>query len=113
MEYTGSCHCGSVKFSVRTDVSTALRCTCSICRRKGAIMLAGEEGSFKLLQGEESLSLYQFGTHTAEHYFCKQCGIYTHHRPRSNPRIFRVNAGCLHDVNALAIESKVFDGAKI
>lgn len=113
MEYNGSCHCGRVQFSVQTDISTALRCNCSMCKRRGSIMLAGEEGSFKLKKGEEYLSKYQFGTEVAEHYFCSVCGIYTHHRPRSNPKIRRVNAGCLEGLDPLIITAGVFDGAAI
>lgn len=112
-KYTGSCHCGNVKFSVETDISTALRCTCSMCKRKGAVMLAGEEGSFKLTEGADKVSKYQFGTETAEHYFCSSCGIYTHHKPHSNPKIFRVNAGCLEGLDPFSIESVLFDGASI
>lgn len=53
----------------------------------------------KLLQGEDRLTLYQFGTHTAQHWFCSVCGIYTHHRRRSNPNQLGVNVACLEGVN--------------
>ena len=37
--YEGSCHCGAIKFSYDGEEITAgLRCTCSICTRKGAMM---------------------------------------------------------------------------
>ncbi|PHS68891.1 MAG: type I-B CRISPR-associated protein Cas8b1/Cst1 [Methylophaga sp.] len=112
-EYIGRCHCGNVQFTVRTDFSSASRCNCSICKRKGTVMLAGEEGSFQLLNGADKLSKYQFGTEIAEHYFCTNCGIYTHHKPRSNPKIFRVNAGCLDGVDSFSIKAAMFDGANI
>ena len=38
-QYQGSCHCGAIKFSYEgEEITQALRCTCSICRRKGALM---------------------------------------------------------------------------
>lgn len=74
-------------------------------------MLAGEEGSFTVLKGEEHISLYQFNTGVAEHYFCKTCGIYTHHKPRSNPKIFRVNAGCIDEIDIYALNVGLNDGA--
>ena len=74
-------------------------------------MLAGEEGSFKLLSGADSISLYQFNTQVAEHYFCQHCGIYTHHKPRSNPAIFRVNAGCIDAIDVYALDVGLNDGA--
>ena len=62
-------------------------------------MVATKEGSFKVTAGEDVLSLYQFNTRLARHYFCKVCGIYTHHNPRSNPSLTRVNAGCLDGID--------------
>ena len=76
-------------------------------------MLAGEEGSFVLLTGADALSKYQFGTDVAEHYFCKHCGIYTHHKPRSNPKIFRVNAGCIDTIDTAQISAGLFNGAAV
>ena len=34
-----------------------------------------------------------------EHYFCKACGIYTHHIRRSDPSVYGVNMGCYDDIN--------------
>ncbi len=111
--YQGSCHCGAVRFAVQTTLSPALRCDCSLCRRKGAVMAAVAPEHFKLLSDEESLSLYQSGTRIAKHYFCKRCGIYTYHRPRTNPKIYRINVGCLEGVDALALEVGLHDGASL
>jgi hypothetical protein len=109
--YRGSCHCGAVTFEVRTTLAPARRCNCSLCRRKGAVMASAEPQDFKLLGGEDQLTLYQFNTRTAKHYFCKVCGIYTFHRPRTNPNVYRVNVGCLEGVDPLALQVETFDGA--
>ena len=53
----------------------------------------------RILQGEEDLRVYQFNTRTAKHYFCSNCGIYTHHQRRSNPDQYGYNVGCLEGVN--------------
>ena len=42
-------------------------------------------------------------TMTAKHYFCSNCGIYTHHQRRSNPNQYCYNVGCLEDVNPFDI----------
>ena len=54
---------------------------------------------FILEKGAESLALYRWNTATAKHYFCKICGIYTHHIRRSDPSVYGVNIGCFDDIN--------------
>lgn len=112
-EYTGSCHCGAVRFRAKTALAPVVRCNCSLCRRKGILMATAEPEDFELLQGEEQLSCYQFNTMTARHYFCSICGIYTFHRPRTDPRLYRINVGCLEGVDSLALEADVIDGASL
>ena len=99
--HLASCHCGAVQFRVQLSdgFETIRRCTCSFCRMRGAITATALEGGIEFLQGEDDLSLYQFNTQTAQHYFCKTCGIYTHHRRRSNPNEFGINVACLAGVS--------------
>lgn len=52
-----------------------------------------------IVQGQDALQLYQFNTMTARHYFCRHCGIYTHHQRRSNPTEYGFNVACLEGVN--------------
>jgi hypothetical protein len=58
----------------------------------------------EIVQGHDSLKLYQFNTNTAKHYFCSVCGIYTHHQRRSNPSEYGYNVGCLEGVNPFDIQ---------
>ena len=61
--------------------------------------------------GEEFLTLYQFHTLTARHYFCRICGIYTHHQRRSDPSLYGVNAACIKGVSPFDFaEVPVVDG---
>ena len=89
----GACHCGGVRFTVRLSdgLKTARRCDCSYCGMRGAVAVSAARDDIAFEQGEELLSLYQFNTGVAEHYFCSRCGIYTHHRRRSNPSQIGVN----------------------
>jgi hypothetical protein len=97
----GQCHCGAVQFEVDLPdgFASARRCDCSFCRRRGAVVVSTALSGFRLLTGQDRLTLYQFGTMTAQHWFCATCGIYTHHRRRSNPSQLGVNAACLDGVN--------------
>lgn len=65
---------------------------------------------FTLLAGEESLTLYQFHTKTAKHYFCKVCGIYPFHRPRTAPELYAINVACLEGVDSFELEPGLVDG---
>ena len=56
-------------------------------------------GQFIFEKGAASLILYQWNTAIAKHYFCKICGIYTHHIRRSDPSVYGVNIGCFDEIN--------------
>ncbi|WP_321889379.1 GFA family protein [Paraburkholderia bannensis] len=110
----GSCHCGAVRFEVRTALAPASRCNCSLCRRKGALMSPPfAAGDLTITRGEADLTLYQFNTRVAKHYFCKHCGIYPFHQTRKDPKLWRVNLGCLDGVDVYALEAGVNDGASL
>jgi len=96
-----TCHCGAVELEVtlKESLKTARRCDCTFCRRRQAANVSVAEEDLKLVKGQGVLRLYQWGTHSAEHYFCSICGIYTHHRRRADPSEFGVNIGCLEGVN--------------
>lgn len=97
----GTCHCGAVVIEVALSdgFNTARRCDCSFCRRRGAIAVSAPLSGLTVVQGAENLTLYQFGTMTAKHWFCRTCGIYTHHQRRSNPNEYGVNVAILEGVN--------------
>ncbi|MDP5333634.1 MAG: GFA family protein, partial [Paracoccaceae bacterium] len=96
-----TCHCGAVELAVRLSdgLATARRCDCSFCRRRGAIAVSAPLDGISIVKGADNLTLYQWGTGAAKHWFCKTCGIYTHHQRRSNPEQYGVNAACLEGVN--------------
>ncbi|MDG2664127.1 GFA family protein, partial [Vibrio parahaemolyticus] len=87
------------------------RCDCSMCRRRGAIVASVPLNGIRIMQGEDVLKQYQFNTHTAKHFFCGECGIYTHHQRRSDPSEYGYNVGCLEGVNPYELGAiEVMDG---
>ena len=111
----GACHCGAVKFSVTLTegFASARRCTCSICRMRGAVAVTSTPEAFRITQGEDQLATYRFNTMSAEHHFCRNCGIYTHHKRRSNPNQLGVNVACLEGVSPFDFrEVVVYDGSR-
>lgn len=109
----GKCHCSAVHFEVRLKggFDEARRCNCSYCAMRGAVALTAATDDLRITQGEDVLTLYTFNTQAAQHYFCSRCGIYTHHRRRSNPDEFGINAACLDGVSPFDFEAvPVYDG---
>ncbi len=113
--FNGACHCGAVRFTVTLTegFASARRCTCSICRMRGAVAVTSTPNAFRLTDGEDQLATYRFNTKTAEHHFCRNCGIYTHHKRRSAPNQLGVNVACLEGVSPFDIQEViVFDGSR-
>jgi hypothetical protein len=93
---TGSCHCGAVRLRVKLpDPVRVARCNCSICAVKGAVTFGVPLADLEVTEGADALTLYQFGTRTAKHWFCSHCGSYTHHQRRSDPSTYGVNVACI------------------
>jgi hypothetical protein len=112
-ETRGTCHCGAVRFTVKLSdgLRTARRCNCSYCRMRGAVAVSAELDGITMEQGEEALSVYQFNSGTAKHYFCSTCGIYTFHQRRSNNTQYGVNVACLEGISPFDFEEvPVLDG---
>jgi hypothetical protein len=110
----GRCHCGPVEFEVEfhNGFEKLRRCNCSLCRRKGAVMASVAIDRLRVTKGQDKLSLYQWNTRTAKHYFCSVCGIYTHHQRRSAPGEFGFNVACIDGVDPFAFgEVPIGDGA--
>ena len=111
--HKATCHCGEVELELNLPdgLVDVRRCDCSLCRRRGAIVASVPLSGVRLLKGEQVLKLYQFNTKTARHYFCSNCGIYTHHQRRSNPDQYGFNVACLAGINPLKIQGiPTYDG---
>jgi len=108
--YKGSCHCGRVTFEIETKLDSLVECNCSICRRRGALWHGVPESRLRILSGESDLTLYQFNTKTAKHYFCRHCGIHPFVRPRLDPTRWAVNMRCIDGVDLSALPVRLFDG---
>jgi hypothetical protein len=113
---TGSCHCGVIKYEVDLEhgLENLRKCNCSLCRRKNAIMACVPVENFRLLSGVDKLSTYKWNTGVAEHYFCSNCGIYTHHRRRLNPNEYGFNVACIDGIDPYEpSDVTVFDGRSL
>ena len=111
--HNASCHCGAVEFAVHLsdEFNTIRRCNCSYCSMRGAVAVSAQLADITITKGQDQLSEYQFNSGTAKHFFCSNCGIYTHHQRRSNPDQYGVNVACIDGVSPFDFEEiVVYDG---
>ena len=112
-KYTGSCHCGAVRYTVELDLSQPIiSCNCSMCGRSGTLLTFAPAEKFHLETGSDSLTDYQFNKHVIHHMFCKVCGIKSFARGvgPGGKEMAAINARCLEGVDPGKLEIRQFDG---
>lgn len=122
MRYPGRCHCGAVRFRLTSEPITSGRtCNCSICIRKGATWSTSyyPPEAFELVSGEDSVVEYMFGDRQVKHCFCKTCGVSTFnvvvdvpadYDGPARPGYYRINLGCVDEIDRGALEVLLIDG---
>lgn len=114
--YDGSCHCGAVRYQVTmSPPQKAFACNCSICSRAGWLLTFVGAESFRVLQGENELTDYQFGKKHLHHPFCRTCGVRPFSRgtdPKGKATV-AVNLRCLRGLDPTALTVQSFDGASL
>lgn len=115
MTYTGSCHCGAVKFQVDADITGAMTCNCSRCHRLGWSLAFVPAAQFTLLNGEEHLTEYRFNTKKIAHLFCKTCGVEGFGKgvgPDGSETV-AVNLRCIDDLDLKALPTTEYNGKDV
>lgn len=110
--YKGGCHCKAIEFQVLSSPNLVVwKCNCSICNMKQNYHFVVPKDKFRLIKGEDYLTLYQFNTKTAKHYFCKICGVQSFYIPRSNPDGVAVTFNCINNLEVgNSVKFEAFDG---
>jgi hypothetical protein len=110
--YSGGCHCGKVRFEVKTDLARVIACNCSICSKAGWLLAFVPAEQFTLLSGGDVLSDYQFGKKRIHHLFCPGCGIHSFGGGvgPDGREMRAVNVRCLENVDVDALAITPFDG---
>ncbi|UVK40411.1 GFA family protein [Mesorhizobium sp. AR10] len=114
MLYKGKCHCGKIAFEVEGELRGAVRCNCSICSRKGALLWAVPHDKLRLLAWGDDLSKYTFANQVIAHRFCRTCGIHPFAEDvgEGSERNAYVNVHCL-DLDLAAVPIFDFDGRAV
>ena len=120
--YRGSCHCGRVQFKVLTALTQVMFCDCLLCQKKGVLHHRVPDERFTLKAGHNSLTLYQFGTRRARHWFCRYCGLHPFSSPPLDEVCYDINVRCLDNydisphtfqMSCADIEIRPFDGESL
>ena len=112
--YQGSCHCGFVTFEVDADIQHVRVCDCSICHKRGALLFRVPNDALHLITPLDQMTLYKWGSETAEDYFCPNCGILPFRRPsvptvkelNTDSKMFygwAINTRCLDDFDTQSV----------
>ena len=112
--YSGSCHCGRIAFTLHGDVSDALDCNCSMCRRRGALLAFYPREALVLSSKEGDYGTYRFHKENIAHHFCPTCGIAPFSEavhPKTGKPMVAVNLRCLPDVDLASLKVEHVDGA--
>lgn len=113
--YTGGCHCSAVRFETTADLSRVVSCNCSICTKRGLLLVAVEPRHFALLSGDGELSDYQFACKRIHHLFCARCGVESFARGADpdGTEMVAINVRCLDGVDLAALTLLPFDGRSL
>jgi hypothetical protein len=74
----GSCHCGAVRVSAAAAPEEVTDCSCSICRRYGALWAYYSPTQVRV---EGATEVYAWGDKDLEFHRCRGCGCVTHWAP--------------------------------
>jgi hypothetical protein len=110
--YQGSCHCGSVRFEVQTDLARVISCNCSMCSRAGYLLTFVPASQFKLQAGKDAQIDYQFNTKNIHHLFCRTCGTrsFGHGRGPDGSVMYSINVRSLEGVDLDTLKVTKIDG---
>lgn len=114
MPFSGSCHCGAIRFTVDEETPTgALSCNCSICRRKGSLLHFTSPDKFALATPRDAFATYEFNKHMIQHHFCKTCGCspFADGKDGEGKAGVAINLRCADDIDLDALTLQHFDGA--
>jgi hypothetical protein len=108
-----SCHCGAVRMEIDSLPETLTQCTCSICRRYGALWAYRTRRTARVVAGADAERRYVWGDRVIEFWFCANCGCMTRYESTEKHDDSRVavNARMIAPADIAGLRIRTFDGA--
>jgi hypothetical protein len=108
-----SCHCGDVQIELVRKPKSLTRCTCSICRRYGALWAYCTRKSARVLTPPDAETAYRWHNEVIEFFHCNRCGCMTRYESvaKSVASRIAVNARMLSPADVEGVDTRTFDGA--
>jgi hypothetical protein len=115
MKYQGSCHCGTISFSVEGTLEQVLDCNCSHCRRKGYLLWFVPRSQLEVTAPDDQVAIYTFNHHVIKHHFCLNCGCAPFGLGTSSAGVDMagINVRCLDAVDPSALKVVPVDGRSL
>ena len=101
--YTGSCHCGAVRFEADIDLDAGTgKCNCSICSKTRNWSATIRPEAFRLIGDLDATTDYRFGSGSVNWPFCRTCGVRAYNTgdiPEIGGRFVSGRLNCLDGVD--------------
>jgi hypothetical protein len=102
--YSGSCHCGVVRFEADLDINAGTgKCNCSICTKMRLWFVQVRPDAFRLIDGDPELTDYRGNNEVVHHLFCKHCGVHAFEwidvPNMIGEKYYNINVACLDGLN--------------
>jgi hypothetical protein len=112
--YSGSCHCGTVRFEADLDFNQGtIKCNCSSCTKARSWLIFTPAERYRLVAGESFQSGYRWAppgrtVSSIQFHFCTHCGIRTPGRgemPEMGGVFYAVQVQLLDDLDIDELEN--------
>ena len=118
MQIHGKCHCGNLEFELTWPEAAAevpaRACDCTFCTKHGGVWTSHPDARLRLsMRDETQVSVYEFGTRTAQFHVCSRCGVVPVVTCRLDEKLYavvNVNAFTDFDSASLRHAPASFDG---
>ncbi len=110
--YTGSCHCGAVRYEFDAELKEGMTCNCSHCHRKGFVLAFIPKENFRLIAGADAQSEYFFNKNAIRHLFCRTCGVQSYGEGVAMPQM-AINLRCVDGVELETLTLTKYNGKDV